>query len=50
MFDFDMINTAEETEEDVLPLLEKYNLEIIKVDNHKEIPGYNEYYEEIMSE
>ena len=47
MFDFDMINTAEETEEDVLPLLEKYDLEIIKVDNHKEIPGYDEYYEEI---
>lgn len=46
MFDFDMINTAEETEKDVLPLLEKYNLEIIKVDNHKEIPGYDEYYEE----
>ncbi len=47
MFDFDMINTAEQTEKDVLPLLEKYDLEIIKVDNHKEIPGYDEYYEEI---
>lgn len=47
MFDFDMINTAEETEKDVLPLLEKYNLEIIKVDNHKEIPGYDEYFRDI---
>ena len=47
MFDFDMVNTAKETEKDVLPLLEKYDLEIIKVDNHKEIPGYDEYYEEI---
>lgn len=46
IFDFDMINTAEETERDILPLLEKYDLEIIKVDNHKEIPGYDEYYEE----
>ncbi len=46
MFDFDMVNTAKETEEDVLPLLEKYNLEITKVDNHKEIPGYDKYYEE----
>lgn len=46
IFDFDMINTAEETEKDVLPLLEKYDLEIIKVDNHKEIPGYDKYYEE----
>ena len=49
MFDFDMINTAEETEKDILPLLEKYDLEIIRVDNHKEIPGYDEYYEEIMN-
>lgn len=47
MFDFDMINTAEETEEDVLPLLEKYKLEVIKVDNHKEIPGYDEYFRDI---
>ena len=46
MFDFDMINTAEETEKDILPLLKKYDLEIIKVDNHKEIPGYDKYYEE----
>ncbi len=46
MFDFDMINTAEQTEKDILPLLEKYDLEIIKVDNHKKIPGYDEYYEE----
>lgn len=46
IFDFDMVNTAEETERDILPLLEKYDLEIIKVDNHKEIPGYDEYYEE----
>ncbi len=46
IFDFDMINTAEETEKAVLPLLEEYELEIVKVDNHKEIPGYDEYYEE----
>ena len=46
IFDFDMVNTAEETERDILPLLEKYDLEIIKVDNHKEIPGYDKYYEE----
>lgn len=46
MFDLDMVNTAEETEKDILPLLEKYDLEIIKVDNHKEISGYDEYYEE----
>ena len=46
MFDFDLINTAEETEKDILPLLERYNLEIIRVDNHKEIPGYDKYYEE----
>lgn len=46
IFDFDLVNTAEETEKDVLPLLEKYDLEIIRVDSHKEIPGYDEYYEE----
>lgn len=46
MFDFDMVNTAEETEEDILPLLEKYELEIIRVDADKDIPGYNEYYAE----
>ena len=46
IFDFDMVNTAEETERDILPLLEKYNLETIRVDSHKEIPSYDEYYEE----
>lgn len=44
MFDFDMVGTAEETEEYVLPLLEKYELEIIRVDSDKDIPGYAEYY------
>lgn len=47
IFDFDLINTAEETEKDVLPLLEKYELEVIKVDDNKEIPGYDEYFDEV---
>ena len=45
-FDFDGYTSVEKTEELVIPLIEKYNIEIIKVDSNIDIPEYEEYFEE----
>ncbi len=46
IIDFDGYTSVEKTEEMVLPILEKYSVEIINVDSGKENPGYNEWFEE----
>ncbi len=44
LFDFDCITTAEETKETFLPIIEDYEIEMINVDSHKEIPNYDDFY------
>ncbi len=44
LFDFDCITTAEETEEKFLPVIKDYEIEMINVDSHKDIPNYDDFY------
>ncbi len=44
IFDFDCITTAEKTKEKFLPIIKDYEIEIVNVDSHKEIPNYEDFY------
>ena len=46
IIDFDGYTSVEKTEEIMLPILEKYGIQIINVDSGKDIPGYDEWFEE----
>ena len=46
IIDFDGYTSVEKTEEIMLPILEKYGVEIINVDSGEEIPGYDKWFEE----
>ena len=45
IIDFDGYTSVEKTEEIMLPILEKYSIEIINVDSGKDIPGYDAWFE-----